>query len=76
MRTLTFILWSAGIVAVLNSPLFSDTTPPPPPRTPLEALQQMKTQNAALIEKQTATLLKLDELAKEAQQLKFLGKRS
>ena len=73
MKTPAHFLWSAALTVALNGPLHSAN---PPAKTPLEALQQMKTQNAALIEKQTATSLKLDELAKEAQQIKFLGKRS
>lgn len=73
MKPFALIIWSAAIFAALNGPLHSENAPA---KTPLEALQQMKAQNAALIEKQTATSVKLDELAKEAQQLKFLGKRS
>ncbi len=73
MKTFALMIWSAAILAALNGPLHSENAPA---KTPLEALQQMKAQNAALIEKQTATGVKLDELAKEAQQLKFLGKRS
>ena len=73
MKTLALILWTAALAVALNGPLHSENAPA---KTPLEALQQAKEKNAALIEKQTATLLKLDEIAKEAQQLKFLGKRS
>jgi hypothetical protein len=39
-------------------------------------LQRIKAENARLLEKQAATLHKLDELAKEAQQLKIFGSRS
>ena len=73
MKTFALIVWSAAILAALNGPLHSENAPA---KTPLEALQQMKAQNAALIEKQAATSAKLDELAREAQQIKFLGKRS
>ena len=73
MKALAFTFWSAAILTALNGPLHSENTPA---KTPLEALQQMKAQNTALLEKQTATNVKLEELAKEAQQLKFLGKRS
>jgi hypothetical protein len=73
MKTFSLFLWSAAIAVALSSSLHSQA---PQPRTPQEALLQMKEKNAALLEKQTATLLKLDELAKEAQQIKFLGKRS
>lgn len=44
-------------------------------RTPIQQLQQMKAANDQLLEKQTALLLKLDELHKEASQIKFLAKR-
>lgn len=73
MKTLALFIWSAAILVALNGPLYSENAPA---KTPLEALQQAKAQNAALIEKQAATSLKLDEIAKEAQQVKFLGKRS
>ena len=73
MKTFALLLWIAALAAALNGPLHSENAPA---KTPLEALQQAKEKNAALLEKQTATLLKLDEVAKEAQQLKFLGKRS
>jgi hypothetical protein len=73
MKTFSLFLWSAAIAVALSSSLHSQA---PQPRTPQETLLQMKEKNAALLEKQTATLLKLDELAKEAQQIKFLGKRS
>ena len=45
-------------------------------KTPLELLQTMKTQNQTLLEKQTATMVKLDELHKEASQIRFMAKRS
>lgn len=40
-----------------------------------QQLQAMKEANAALLQKQTALLLKLDELQKEAEQTKFMVKR-
>ena len=73
MKTLTLFLWSAAAIFAISGPLHSQNAPA---KTPLEALQTLKTQNNALLEKQAATLLKLDEIAKEAQQIKFLGKRS
>ncbi len=44
-------------------------------KSTLQQLQAVKAANAALLEKQTATLLKLDELQKEAAQTKFMVKR-
>ena len=73
MKTFTIFLWSAAAIIGLGGSLQSQNAPA---KSPLEALQTLKTQNAALLEKQAATLLKLDDVAKEAQQIKFLGKRS
>ena len=73
MKTIALFIWGAAAVIALNSPLHSQNAPA---KSPLEILREMKIKNAALLEKQAATLLKLDEVAKEAQQIKFLGKRS
>ena len=43
---------------------------------PLAMLKAMRDANAKLLEQQAATLLKLDEMEKTAQNLKILGKRS
>ena len=48
----------------------------PAPRTPRQALEAMKTQNQKLLEQQTATLQKLEELHKAAQQLRFMARRT
>jgi hypothetical protein len=48
---------------------------PAQPKSVLQQLQAMKAQNQAVLEKQTALLLKLEELQKEAAQVKFLAKR-
>jgi hypothetical protein len=42
----------------------------------LQRLQAMKEQNQHLLEKQAATILKLEEMAKAAEQLKVFTKRS
>ena len=47
----------------------------PLPKSSAEQLKILKASNAALIEKQQATLLKLDEMEKQAEQIRFLGKR-
>ena len=73
MKTPALFLWSAAAILALSGSLHSQNAPA---KSPLETLHTMKAQNAALLEKQAATLLKLDEVAKEAQQIKFLGKRS
>ena len=46
------------------------------PKTPLQQLQEMRAKNQLLLEKQTATLVRLDELHKQAAQLRFFTKRS
>ena len=42
----------------------------------LQALQAMKTSNQQLIEKQQKTLLQLDDLQKDADQIRILARRS
>lgn len=73
MKTPTFLLVLVAIVGVAGS-LRSQL--PGAPKSPLQQLQAMKTQNQQLIEKQNATLQKLDELQKTASQIKVLTKRS
>ncbi|MEI9894474.1 MAG: hypothetical protein WDN28_11465 [Chthoniobacter sp.] len=46
------------------------------PKTPVETLRTLKAKNDELIEKQKATLLKLDEMDKAAEQMRFFSKRS
>jgi hypothetical protein len=48
---------------------------PATPKSPLEQLKAMKAANQAQLEKQAALLLKLEEVQKEAQQVRFLTKR-
>ncbi len=45
-------------------------------RSPRESLQSLKEQNQKLIEQQTATLQKLDDVAKDATQLRTFSRRS
>ena len=45
------------------------------PKSTLQQLQEMKTRNTATLEKQEALLLKLEDLNKDASQIKFLTKR-
>ena len=46
------------------------------PKTPIDQLKALKAKNAELLEKQTATLQKLDEMDKQAEQMRFFSKRS
>jgi hypothetical protein len=64
-------LVAAGLLAGL-APLHSQT---PRGSTP-QRLQTLKQQNATLLERQAAALLKLEELQKEAAQLRILARRT
>lgn len=44
-------------------------------KTPLQQIQDMKAVNKTTLEKQAALLIQLDELQKQAAQIKFLAKR-
>jgi hypothetical protein len=46
------------------------------PRTPLDQIKALKAKNIELLETQKATLLKLDEMDKQAEQMRFFSKRS
>ena len=77
-RALLIIALVAGIGAT-SLPLRSQAPAPAvaiPAGTPLEQLKAIRDQNTKLIEQQTATLLKLEELEKAAQTVKVLGRRS
>ena len=64
--------------AAETTPAAPAPTPIPPiaKGTPLEMLKAIRDANAKIIEQQTATLQKLDEMEKLSQTLKVLGKRS
>jgi len=74
MKTLLSLTLSA--VALFAFALDLHSQAPVAPATPLQILQAMKAKNQQLIEKQTQTLQKLDELEKEADQIKTLAKRT
>lgn len=74
MKTLLSVALSAIALFALSLDLHSQA--PVAPATPLQILQAMKAKNQELIEKQTQTLQKLDELEKEADQIKILAKRT
>ena len=46
------------------------------PKSPVERLRDLKAKNDEIIEKQKAALLKMDEMDKQAEQLRFFSKRS
>lgn len=74
MKTLLALALSVAALFALGLNLHSQA--PAAVKSPLQTLQAMKLKNQELIEKQTATLQKLDALEKEAEQLKIFGKRS
>jgi hypothetical protein len=65
-----FLAVVIGLVSV-SLPLRSQVKP-----SAILQLQQMKDQNQKLIEQQEASLLKLDETLKEAQQLRIFSRRT
>ncbi len=74
MKTLTFSLLTAVLVLGPATPLHSQA--PGIPKTVLQQLQDIRQKNKEQIEKQAATMQKLDVLQQDAAQLKFLGKRT
>ena len=75
MKTLLSLTLSVAALLALGLNLHSQA-PVPAAKSPLQTLQAMKLKNQELIEKQTATLQKLDAIEKDAEQLKIFGKRS
>ena len=73
-RFLAAVLSGVFLSVILTGSVFSQAAAGE--RMPIERLQEMKEQNQRLLEKQAATLQKLEEMAKEAEQLKFMSKRS
>jgi hypothetical protein len=74
MKTIALFLLGAAFALALTADLRSQAAQLP--RTPLEQLQTIKAENAKLLETQTATLKKLDEMRLQAQQLKNFAARS
>ena len=74
MKPSFLALTSCGVGLLLSATLLSQT--PGGPKTSVQQLQEMRALNQQLLEKQAQTLLQLDALQKEAQQIKALGARS
>lgn len=74
MKTLLSVTLSVAALLTLIPNLHSQA--PAAPASPVQILQAMKAKHQDLIEKQTLTLQKLDEIEKEAEQLKIFGKRT
>lgn len=73
MRTASFLIALAVIVLLTTS---SHSQAPSGSKTAVQLLQEMKAANEKLLQQQAATLLKIEELEKEAQQIKVLASRS
>jgi len=74
MKTLTLSALVAGCMLALTAHLHSQA--PGVPKPPLQQLQEIKLKNQELLEKQAAALQKLEAIQKEAEQVKFLAKRT
>jgi hypothetical protein len=77
----TFLLISAVIagLGLASLPLRSQAPAPAPAipaGTPLQQLKAIRDLNVKLLEQQAATLLRLDELEKAADQLRIFARRS
>jgi len=73
MNRTSFFALVAAVALALGASVHSQA--PAQPKSVAQQLQAMKIQNQVVLEKQTALLLKLDDLQKEAAQVKFLSKR-
>ena len=76
MTMKTFLSLTLSAVALFALALNLHSQAPAAPKTPLQIIEAMKAKNAELIEKQTQTLEKLDDLEKQSGQLKAFGKRT
>ena len=76
MTMKTFLSLTLSAVALFAHALNLHSQAPAAPKTPLQIIEAMKAKNAELIEKQTQTLEKLDDLEKQSGQLKAFGKRT
>jgi hypothetical protein len=73
MNKTTTLLTLAGLLVLGGAHL---ETRADAERTPLQKLQSIKEQNQKVIDLQAATLLKLDDVTKDAEQLRTFSKRS
>jgi hypothetical protein len=73
MNRITVILFAAVLVLVSGARVKSQSIFAA--KSPVQQLTTIKAANQVLLDKQTAALLKLEDLLKEASQVKFLSKR-
>jgi cell shape-determining protein MreC len=74
MKTLALFLIGSAFAIGLSADVRSQAAAPA--KTPLQQLQAIQADNAKLLEKQTATLQRLEEMRLQAQQLKAFTARS
>jgi hypothetical protein len=73
MKSLTpFLAITVALLSLVMNLRSQGTLPKPP----LEQVKALKAKNIEMIEKQKQTLLKLEEMEKQADQIRLLGKRS
>jgi tRNA A37 N6-isopentenylltransferase MiaA len=75
MKTSQFLFLGAALLLVGGTTLHSQQSGTAPRSVP-QALQEMRARNQKLLEQQAATLQKLDELEKNAAQLRVFARRS
>lgn len=73
MKALVFSLVAVSVF-MLGSVAHSQA--PGVPQTTLQRLEALRAKNKELLDRQAETLKKLDEMEQQAEQVKFLGKRS
>jgi len=73
MKTLTSSLIATAALLVLAVNLHSQSLLP---KSPVDQLKTIKAKNVEMIEAQKQTLLKLEEMEKQADQIRVLAKRS
>ena len=74
MKNLQFLALVAGCVIAFGVKLHSQA--PATGKTTIQQLQDMKTENQLLLEKQNTTLQKLDEMIEQARTIKTWAKRA
>jgi len=73
MKTITLLVFAVLLALAVNRQSVGEGIIP---KSPLDKLKELKAKNAEIIDKQAATLQKLDELDKQAEQMRFFSKRS
>ena len=73
MKALPFVLVAIGAFTLTQ---LAHSQAPAAAQTAAQRLQTIRAKNKEILDRQTETLKKLEELQLEAQQVKFLGKRS